>query len=323
MATTTYLEAIRQGLFEEMRKDERVIMLGEDIAKYGGAFKVTAGLFDEFGAERVIDTPISESAIVGAAIGMSMNGLRPVAEMQFIDFITCAFDQITSYAAKSRYRWGVGIPMVVRGPCGGNVHGGPFHSANPEMYFAHTPGLKVVTPATAYDAKGLIKAAIRDEDPVLFFEHKYLYRRIKEELPTDDYIVPIGKAALRRPGKDITLVTYGAMLYQAYEAAEALAPDIELEIIDLRSIMPFDMDMVMDSVKKTSRCILLHEDTLTGGIGGEIAARLADEAFTYLEAPIKRITSPDAPVPFAPTLEEAFLPNAADVVKTARELMAF
>jgi 2-oxoisovalerate dehydrogenase E1 component beta subunit len=323
MATTTYLEAIRQGLFEEMRKDERVVMLGEDIAKYGGAFKVTAGLFDEFGAERVIDTPISESAIVGAAIGMSMNGLRPVAEMQFIDFITCAFDQITSYAAKSRYRWGVGVPMVVRGPCGGNVHGGPFHSANPEMYFAHTPGLKVVTPATAYDAKGLIKAAIRDEDPVLFFEHKYLYRRIKEELPTDDYIVPIGKAALRRPGKDITLVTYGAMLYQAYEAAEALAPDVDLEIIDLRSIMPFDMEMVMDSVKKTSRCILLHEDTLTGGIGGEIAARLADEAFTYLEAPIKRITSPDAPVPFAPTLEEAFLPKAADVVKTARELMAF
>jgi len=323
VATTTYLEAIRQGLFEEMRKDERVVMLGEDIAKYGGAFKVTAGLFDEFGAERVIDTPISESAIVGAAIGMSMNGLRPVAEMQFIDFITCAFDQITSYAAKSRYRWGVGVPMVVRGPCGGNVHGGPFHSANPEMYFAHTPGLKVVTPATAYDAKGLIKAAIRDEDPVLFFEHKYLYRRIKEELPTDDYVVPIGKAALRRPGKDITLVTYGAMLYQAYEAAEALAPDVDLEIIDLRSIMPFDMEMVMDSVKKTSRCILLHEDTLTGGIGGEIAARLADEAFTYLEAPIKRITSPDAPVPFAPTLEEAFLPKAADVVKTARELMAF
>jgi 2-oxoisovalerate dehydrogenase E1 component beta subunit len=323
MALTTYLEAIRHGLLEEMRKDDRVVMLGEDIAKYGGAFKVTQGLFDEFGPTRVIDAPIAESAIVGAAIGMSMNGLRPVCEMQFIDFITCAFDQLTSYAAKSRYRWGVGIPMVVRGPCGGNVHGGPFHSANPEMYFAHTPGLKVVTPATAYDAKGLIKAAIRDEDPVLFFEHKYLYRRIKEELPTDDYIVPIGKAALRRPGKDITLVTYGAMLYLAYEAAEALAPEIELEIIDLRSIMPFDIEMVMDSVKKTSRCIILHEDTLTGGIGGEIAARLADEAFTYLEAPIKRITSPDAPVPFAPTLEEAFLPKTADVVKTARELMAF
>jgi len=323
MATTTYLEAILQGLFEEMKKDDRVVMLGEDIAKYGGAFKVTAGLFDEFGPARVIDTPIAESAIVGAAIGMSMNGMRPVCEMQFIDFITCAFDQITSYAAKSRYRWGVGVPMVVRGPCGGNVHGGPFHSANPEMYFAHTPGLKVVTPATAYDAKGLIKAAIRDEDPVLFFEHKYLYRRIKEELPSEDYAVPIGKAALRRPGKDITLVTYGAMLYLAYEAAEALAPDIELEVIDLRSIMPFDIEMVMDSVKKTSRCIILHEDTLTGGIGGEIAARLADEAFTYLEAPIKRIASPDAPVPFAPTLEEAFLPKTADVVKTARELMAF
>jgi len=297
MAAITYLEAIRQGMFEEMRRDDRVVMLGEDIGKYGGAFKVTAGMFDEFGPTRVVDTPISESAIVGAAIGMSMNGLLPVCEMQFIDFITCAFDQITSYAAKSRYRWGVGVPMVVRGPCGGNVHGGPFHSANPEMYFAHTPGLKVVTPATAYDAKGLIKAAIRDQDPVLFFEHKYLYRRIKEELPVDDYIVPIGKAALRRPGKDITLVTYGAMLYLAYEAAEALSPEIELEIIDLRSILPFDIDMVMDSVKKTSRCIILHEDTLTGGIGGEIAARLADEAFTYLEAPIKRIASPDAPVP--------------------------
>ena len=323
MAAITYLEAIRQGMFEEMRRDERVVMLGEDIAKYGGAFKVTAGMFDEFGPTRVVDTPISESAIVGAAIGMSMNGYLPVVEMQFIDFITCAFDQITSYAAKSRYRWGVGVPMVVRGPCGGNVHGGPFHSANPEMYFAHTPGLKVVTPATAYDAKGLIKAAIRDQDPVLFFEHKYLYRRIKEELPVDDYIVPIGKAALRRPGKDITLVTYGAMLYLAYEAAEALSPEIELEIIDLRSILPFDIDMVMDSVKKTSRCIILHEDTLTGGIGGEIAARLADEAFTYLEAPIKRIASPDAPVPFAPPLEEAFLPKTADIIKVSRELMAF
>jgi 2-oxoisovalerate dehydrogenase E1 component beta subunit len=323
MATTTYLEAIRQGLLEEMRKDERVVLLGEDIGKYGGAFKVTAGLFDEFGPTRVVDTPISESAIVGAAIGMSMNGYLPVCEMQFIDFITCAFDQITSYAAKSRYRWGVGVPLVVRGPCGGNVHGGPFHSANPEMYFAHTPGLKVVTPATVYDAKGLIRAAIRDPDPVLFFEHKYLYRRIKEQLPAEEYIVPIGKAALRRPGKDITLVTYGAMLYLAYEAAEQLAPEIELEIIDLRSILPFDIDMVMESVKKTSRCIILHEDTLTGGIGGEIAARLADEAFTYLEAPIKRIASPDAPVPFAPTLEEAFLPKTADVVNTARALMAF
>ena len=323
MAAITYLEAIRQGMFEEMRRDDRVIMMGEDIGKYGGAFKVTAGMFDEFGPTRVVDTPISESAIVGAAIGMSMNGYLPVVEMQFIDFITCAFDQITSYAAKSRYRWGVGAPLVVRGPCGGNVHGGPFHSANPEMYFAHTPGLKVVTPATAYDAKGLIKAAIRDQDPVLFFEHKFLYRRIKEELPVDDYIVPIGKAALRRPGKDITLVTYGAMLYLAYEAAEQLSPEIELEVIDLRSILPFDIDMVMDSVKKTSRCIILHEDTLTGGIGGEIAARLADEAFTYLEAPIKRIASPDAPVPFAPTLEEAFLPKTADIVRVSRELMAF
>jgi 2-oxoisovalerate dehydrogenase E1 component beta subunit len=323
MAQLSYLEAIRLAMFEEMQKDERVFVIGEDVGTYGGAFRVTAGFLDAFGPKRVIDTPISESAILGASIGAALMGMRPIAEMQFIDFIACGFDMLVNYAAKSRYRWGGGVPMVVRGPCGGNVHGGPFHSANPEMYFAHTPGLKVVTPATAYDAKGLIKAAIRDPDPVLFFEHKYLYRRIKEELPADDYIVPIGKAALRRPGKDITLVTYGAMLYLAYEAAEQLAPDIELEIIDLRSILPFDIEMVMDSVKKTSRCIILHEDTLTGGIGGEIAARLADEAFTYLEAPIKRIASPDAPVPFAPTLEEAFLPKTSDIVKVSRELMAF
>src|SRR6476659_6446466 len=238
MSLTTYVEAIRQGIWEEMEKDERVFVLGEDVGIYGGAFKVTAGMLEKFGEWRIIDTPIAEGAIVGAAIGAALMGMRPIAEMQFIDFISCAFDQLTNFAAKNRYRWGAGVPIVVRGPCGGGVRGGPFHSQNPEMYFAHTPGLKVVTPATAYDAKGLIKAAIRDEDPVLFFEHKYLYRRIKEELPGEDYIVPIGKAALRRPGKDITLVTYGAMLYLAYEAAEALAHDIELEVIELRSIKP-------------------------------------------------------------------------------------
>ena len=323
MAEVTYLEALRQGLWEEMERDPRVFILGEDVGAYGGAFKVTDGFVKRFGEERMIDTPISEAAIVGAAAGAAHMGMRPVVEMQFIDFIANAYDMLTNYVATARYRAFLPCPMVVRGPSGGYVRGGPFHSQNPEAGFIHTPGLKVVYPSTAEDAKGLMKAAIRDEDCVLFFEHKYLYRRIKEELPTDDFIVPIGKAALRRPGKDITLVTYGAMLYQAYEAAEALSPDVELEIIDLRSIMPFDMEMVMDSVKKTSRCIVLHEDTLTGGIGGEIAARLADEAFTYLEAPIKRIASPDAPVPFAPTLEEAFLPKTADVVKVARELMAF
>jgi len=304
MAAITYLEAIRQGLFEEMRKDERVVCMGEDIAQYGGAFKVTQGLYDEFGPTRVINTPIAESAIVGAAIGMSMNGLLPVVEMQFIDFITCAFDQITSYAAKSRYRWGVGVPIVIRGPSSGNVHGGPFHSANPEMYFAHTPGLKVVEPATVYDAKGLLKAAIRDPDPVLFFEPKYLYRRIKDELPSEDYIVPIGRGAMRKEGTDITLVTYGAMLYVGMEAAEHLEKEgISLEVIDLRSILPFDEEMILSSVKKTGRCIILHEDTLTGGLGGEIAARIVDQAFVYLEAPVKRVTAPDTPVPFAQTLE--------------------
>jgi len=324
MAAITYLEAIRQGLFEEMRKDERVVCMGEDIAQYGGAFKVTQGLYDEFGPTRVINTPIAESAIVGAAIGMSMNGLLPVVEMQFIDFITCAFDQITSYAAKSRYRWGVGVPIVIRGPSSGNVHGGPFHSANPEMYFAHTPGLKVVEPATVYDAKGLLKAAIRDPDPVLFFEPKYLYRRIKDELPSEDYIVPIGRAAMRKEGTDITLVTYGAMLYVGMEAAEHLEKEgISLEVIDLRSILPFDEEMILSSVKKTSRCIILHEDTLTGGLGGEIAARIVDQAFVYLEAPVKRVTAPDTPVPFAQTLEEFFLPKSSDVIRVSKELMAF
>jgi len=324
MAAITYLEAIRQGLFEEMRKDERVVCMGEDIAQYGGAFKVTQGLYDEFGPTRVINTPIAESAIVGAAIGMSMNGLLPVVEMQFIDFITCAFDQITSYAAKSRYRWGVGVPIVIRGPSSGNVHGGPFHSANPEMYFAHTPGLKVVEPATVYDAKGLLKAAIRDPDPVLFFEPKYLYRRIKDELPSEEYVVPIGRAAMRKEGTDITLVTYGAMLYVGMEAAEHLEKEgISLEVIDLRSILPFDEEMILSSVKKTSRCIILHEDTLTGGLGGEIAARIVDQAFVYLEAPVKRVTAPDTPVPFAQTLEEFFLPKASDVIRVSKELMAF
>lgn len=324
MAAITFLEAIRQAHFEEMRRDDSVVVLGEDVAEYGGAFKLTKGLFDEFGPDRVINMPIAESAIVGAAIGMSMNGLKPIAEMQFIDFITCAFDQITSYAAKSRYRWGVGVPIVIRGPSSGNVHGGPFHSANPEMYFVNTPGLKVVEPATVYDAKGLLKAAIRDPDPVLYFEPKYLYRRIKEEIPSDDYIVPIGKASLRKEGKDVTLVTYGAMVYVAEDAAKELEKDsISLEIIDLRSLLPFDEEMILSSVKKTTRLIILHEDTLTGGIGGEIAARVVDQAFTYLEAPIKRIASPDTPVPFAPPLEEFFLPKPSDVVRTAKELMAF
>src|SRR5215471_17681047 len=256
MALTTYIEAIKQGIWEEMEADDRVFVLGEDVGIYGGAFKVTAGMLEKFGETRVIDTPISESAIVGAAIGAALMGLRPIAEMQFADFISCAFDQITNFAAKCRYRWDAGIPLVVRAPSGGGIHGGPFHSQNPEMHFVHTPGLKVVCPATAYDAKGLLKAAVRDPDPVIYFEHKYLYRRIKEELPSDEFIVPIGKAAVRRPGSNMSVITYGAMVYVALDAARELAKEgIDLEVLDLRSLLPFDKEAVLESVKKTNKVI--------------------------------------------------------------------
>src|SRR5437763_2119901 len=254
MALTTYVEAIRQGIWEEMEKDERVFVLGEDVGIYGGAFKVTAGMLERFGEWRIIDTPISESGIVGAAIGAALMGMRPVAEMQFADFISCAFDQITNFAAKCRYRWGAGVPLVVRGPSGGGVHGGPFHSQNPEMYFVHTPGLKVVCPATAYDAKGLIKAAIRDPDPVIYFEHKFLYRRVKEELPADDYTVPIGKARVPRAGRDVSVITYAAMLHVALEAAEILAREgIELEVLDLRTLLPLDREAIATTVRRTNK----------------------------------------------------------------------
>ena len=324
MAVVTYLEAIRQALMEEMQRDERVFLLGEDIGAYGGAFKVTDGLYDKFGAERVIDTPISESAIVGAACGAAMMGMRPVAEIQFIDFISCAFDQLTNYAAKSRYRQGIGIPIVVRGPCGGGGRGGPFHSQNVESFFLNTPGLKMVEPATAYDAKGLLKAAIRDEDPVLYFEHKFLYRRIKEDIPDDDYIVPIGKAKIRREGKDISVITYGAMVHVALEAAEKLESEgISLEVVDLRSLLPYDEDAILNSVAKTSKVILLHEATRIGGYAGELAAVIAEKAFDCLDGPIVRVTSPDTPVPYSPPLEDFFLPNAEKLMKAARQLAAY
>ena len=324
MALTTYIEAIKQGIWEEMASDERVFVLGEDVGNYGGAFKVTAGMLEEFGESRIIDTPISEAAIVGTAIGAAMMGMRPIAEMQFADFISCAFDQITNFAAKCRYRWGAGIPMVIRGPSGGGVHGGPFHSQNPEMYFVHTPGLKVVCPSTAYDAKGLIKEAIRDPDPVIYFEHKFLYRRIKEELPTEDYTVPIGKAAIRKTGNDISVITYGAMVFLALDAAKELEKEgIDLEVIDMRTLLPYDKDTVLESVKKTNKVILLHEDTRTGGFAGELAATISEEAFEYLDGPLRRITAPDTPVPYSPPLEEFFLPQVSDVVNVARELNAF
>ena len=324
MAQTTYLEAIRQGIWEEMERDSNVFLLGEDVGVYGGAFKVTEGMLERFGPDRVVDTPISESGIVGAAIGAALVGMRPIAEMQFADFISCAFDQITNFAAKCRYRWGAGVPMVIRGPSGGGIHGGPFHSQNPEMYYVHTPGLKVVAPSTAYDAKGLIKSAIRDEDPVIYFEHKFLYRRIKEDLPEGEILVPIGKAEVKRTGKDISIFTYGAMVHLALEAASTLEKEgIEVEIVDLRTLLPLDKECILESVKKTNKVILLHEDTRTGGISGEIAAIITEEAFEYLDGPIMRITAPDTPVPYSPPLEEFFLPKTSDIVRVARQLAAY
>lgn len=324
MPTLTYLQAISRGLWEEMERDPSVLMLGEDIGTYGGAFKVTEGFLGHFGRERVVDTPISESAIVGAAVGMSYVGLRPVAELQFMDFIACCFNQITNFVAKSHYRWGAPVPIVIRGPSGGGVHGGPFHSQNPEMYFVHTPGLKVVCPATAYDAKGLIKAAVRDNNPVLFFEHKFLYRRIKEEVPDDDYIVPLGQAAVRRAGSDMTVVTYASMLWVVLDAAKELEKDgISLEVIDLRTLLPLDRKTIVESVKKTNKLMVVHEDTRTGGIAGEIAAAVCEEAFEELDGPIVRVTSLDAPVPFSPPLEEYFLPNVQKVVSAARALARY
>ena len=324
MPETTYLEAIRQAMFEEMDRDPAVVLIGEDVGVYGGAFKTSEGLLARFGWERVIDTPISESAIVGAAIGMSYAGLRPIAEMQFIDFIACAFEMITNFAAKSHYRWGAPVPMVLRGPSGGGVHGGPFHSANPEMYFVHTPGLKVVYPSTAHDAKGLLKSAIRDNNPVLFFEHKFLYRRIKEELPEGEFTEPLGKAAVRRQGRDLTIISYAAMMYPALEAAEALAKEgIEAEVIDLRTLLPLDRETIINSVKKTNKLLIVHEDTRTGGIAGEIAALVCEGAFEDLDGPITRVTALDTPTPYSPPLEEFFLPNASKIVAAARELARY
>jgi 2-oxoisovalerate dehydrogenase E1 component beta subunit len=320
----TFLEAIKQAMYEEMERDPAVVLIGEDIGVYGGAFKTSEGLLERFGWERVIDTPISESAIIGAACGMSYLGLRPIAEMQFIDFIVCAFNQITNFVAKGHYLWNAPAPIVIRGPSGGGVHGGPFHSANPEMYFVHTPGLKVIYPSTPYDAKGLLKSAVRDNNPVLFFEHKFLYRRIKEELPVEDYTVPIGKAVVRREGKHVTIISYAAMMHTSLEAAADLANEgIEAEVIDLRTLLPLDEDTILASIKKTNKCLVVHEDTKTGGIAGEIAAILCERAFGDLDGPLMRVTALDTPVPYAPSLEEFFLPNKEKVLHAARMLAKY
>jgi pyruvate/2-oxoglutarate/acetoin dehydrogenase E1 component len=324
VAEVTMLEAIREALFEEFDRDPAVVALGEDIGVFGGAFKATEGLLARFGPERVIDTPISETAIVGAACGMGYLGLRPVVEMQFIDFIACCFNQVTNFVAKSHYRWGAPVPIVVRGPSGGGVHGGPFHSANPEMYFVHTPGLKVVYPSTAYDAKGLLKSAIRDNNPVLFFEHKFLYRRVKEQLPAGEYTVPLGKAVVRREGRDVTIISYAAAALTSLEAAQVLAKEgIDAEVIDLRTLLPLDREAIVNSVKKTSKLLIVHEDTRTGGIAGEIAATVCEDAFGHLDGPIARVTALDTPVPYSPPLEEHFLPSVEKVAAAARELAKY
>jgi len=321
----TYLEAIRQALFEEMERDPAVFCLGEDIGAYGGAFKVTDGLLEKFGEKRVIDTPISEIAIVGAAAGAAHMGMRPVCEMQFIDFISCAYDMLTNYVATARYRAFLPTPMVVRGPSGGYVRGGPFHSQNPEAAFLHTPGLKIVYPATASDAKGLMKAAIRDEDCVLFFEHKYLYRRVKERMPEGDHVVPIGKARVAREGKDLSIITYAATVWKALEAAETLERDfgLSVEVIDLRSLLPMDDEAIVATVKKTNRALIVHEDTRTGGIAGEITARINELAFEWLDAPVLRVTAADVPLPYSPPLEDYVLPQTADIVVAARRLAEY
>jgi len=325
MAEITYLEAIREAHFEEMERDPNVFCLGEDIGAFGGAFKVTEGLMAKFGEQRVVDSPISEIAIVGAAAGAAHMGMRPIVEMQFIDFLANAYDMLTNYVATARYRAFLPCPMVVRGPSGGYVRGGPFHSQNPEAGFVHTPGLKVVYPATASDAKGLFKSAVRDEDCVLFFEHKYLYRRIKEKMPAGDHLVPIGKARTAREGNDLSIITYAATVWKALEAAEQLQKEdgLSIEVIDLRTLSPLDDDAIFTTVKKTNRALIVHEDTRTGGIAGEITARINESCFEWLDAPVYRVTAHDIPLPYAPQLEDFVLPQTADIVNVARKLAAY
>ena len=321
----TYIQAINQAMHEEMARDENVMLFGEDVGVLGGAFKATEGLQEKFGSERVVDSPISESLIIGAGVGLAIQGMRPILEMQFIDFISCAFDQIVNMAATLRYRHGgqTACPIVIRGPCGAGVHGGLYHSQNPEAWFFHVPGLKIVAPSTAYDAKGLLKAAVRDDDPVIYLEHKFLYRRIKEDLPEGDTIVPIGKAALRREGKDISVITYGPPMHAAVKAAKDMASEIDIEVIDLRTLLPYDWKTIRESVKKTGKALIIHEARRTGGIGGEIAARIAEDLFEHLDGPVMRLASKDTHNAFAGPMEEYIIPNQEKVTEAVRKLAAY
>jgi 2-oxoisovalerate dehydrogenase E1 component subunit beta len=327
MAVRTFIEAVREGLADEMRRDERVIVLGEDVGKKGGVFLATDGLWAEFGDDRVIDTPLTESMIVGASIGAALNGLRPVAEIQFADFIHPAFNQIVSEAARLRYRSNNGftVPMVIRAPYGGGVHGALYHSQSVEAFFTHVPGLKVVVPSTPHDAKGLLRTAIRDDDPVLFFEHKKMYRSVRGEVPGGDYTVPLGRAVVRRPGRQVTLIAYGLMTHYALEAAQRVeAEGIDVEVLDLRTLRPLDRDAVLSSVRKTGKCLIAYEDNRFGGYGAEIAAIVADEAFEYLDGPVSRIAGPDVPgVPYNHALEDWFMLNPIKIADAIRRLAAY
>lgn len=328
MAELSLIEALRAGIDEAMAADERVFVFGEDVGKRGGVFRVTEGLQDKYGPWRIIDSPLAEGVIVGAAIGAAVNGMRPIAEIQFADFIWPAMNQIVSEAARICYRsngeWNV--PLVVRAPYGGGIHGALYHSQSVEAFFAHVPGLKVVVPSTPYDVKGMIKSAIADPDPVMFFEHKKTYRLIKGEVPDGDYTVPIGVADIKRGGDDLTIITYGMMLHLALEAAEIVAREdgVEAEVVDLRTVRPLDTEAILASARKTGKVLILHEDNLTGGIGGEIAALIAEHAFEYLDGPIMRLAGPDIPaMPFSPTLEDAFMPNTGKIVDKLRELAGY
>jgi 2-oxoisovalerate dehydrogenase E1 component beta subunit len=325
MAVMTYIEAISRGMWEEMERDPSVFLMGEDIGAYGGAFKATKGFLQHFGEDRVIDTPLSEAAIIGSAVGAALVGMRPIVEMQFADFVTCGFNQLVTNAAKTHYRWNLPVPMVVRLPSGGYIHGGPFHSASPEAWFFHVPGLKIVAPSTPHDARGLMKAAVRDNNPVLFLEFKYLYRRLKGEVRDDDRVVEIGKGAVRREGSDATLITYGSTVPLSLEAAETVAREdgMEVRVLDLRSLMPLDTELILESVRSTGKVVIVHEDNVTGGIGAEIAALIGEQAFQSLDAPVRRVGALDTPVPFAPALEEFVLPDTGKIVAALRDLNSY
>ena len=320
----TYLEAIADAMRQEMIRDERVFLMGQDIGTYGGAFKLTKGFLEQFGPQRVIDTPISEAAMIGAGIGAALNGMRPIVEMQFMDFVTNGFNQLVTVAGTTAYRWSIPVPLVVRGPSGGGVGANPFHSRNGEAWFAHATGLKVICPAFPDDAKGLLTSAIRNNDPVVFFEHKGLYRKIKGDVPEGEHIVPLGKARVVREGTDVSVVSYGSAVHMALDAADILSKEgASVEVVDIRSLVPFDEETVLASVTKTGRAVVAHEAVQTAGFGGEISARIADKAFKQLDAPVKRVTAFDAPTPFAPTLEATVLPSTEKIVSVVRETLEF